>query len=270
MLIELKTGLALRQSLGVRAWPFIFNRPALTVTVTAIPAVVWLAYRKGADSRLLALFLGAVASVLIALSWSGAAALGLGVIWATALLARFLPRLAVYGTGLALVAAFALAPVQGAIGEKLIPPKVHSELSASHSRERLDVWLTFGGAIQAAPIAGAGFGASARMQDTSAAEALPPLRRVFLEVGHPHDAAMQVWAELGVVGVALAVAVLLLALRGLAALPKARLVPALALMTGTAIVALVGHGAWQGWWAASIGAAIVWLRAIDHSTQESP
>jgi O-antigen ligase len=192
------------------------------------------------------------------------------VIWATALLARFLPRLAVYGTGLALVAAFALAPVQGAIGEKLIPPKVHSELSGSHSRERLDVWLTFGGAIQAAPIAGAGFGASARMQDTSAAEALPPLRRVFLEVGHPHDAAMQVWAELGVVGAALAVAVLLLALRGLAALPKARLVPALALMTGTAIVALVGHGAWQGWWAASIGAAIVWLRAIDHSTQESP
>ena len=270
MLIELKTGLALRQSLGVRAWPFIFNRPALTVMATVVPAVVWLAAGKGADSRLLALLLGAVASVLIAVSWSGAAALGLGVILGTALLAWFLPRLAVVGTGLALVAACALAPVQGAIGEKLIPPKVHSELSASHSRERLDVWLAFGGAIQAAPVVGAGFGASARMQDTSAAEAVPPLRRILLEVGHPHDAAMQIWAELGAVGAALAVAILLLVLRGIAALPKAGMVPALALMAGTAIVALVGHGAWQGWWAASVGAAIVWLRAIDHSTEEAP
>jgi O-antigen ligase len=92
---------------------------------------------------------------------------------------------------------------------------------------------------------------------------------VFLEVGHPHDAAMQVWVELGVIGAALAVAVLLLALRGLAALPKARMTSALALMAGTAIVALIGHGAWQGWWAASIGAAVVWLRAIDHSTKEA-
>jgi hypothetical protein len=26
-------------------------------------------------------------------------------------------------------------------------------------------------------------------------------------------------------------------------------------------VSLVGHGAWQGWWPAAIGAALVWLRA---------
>jgi hypothetical protein len=35
----------------------------------------------------------------------------------------------------------------------------------------------------------------------------------------------------------------------------------LALLAAVAAVSLVGHGAWQGWWPAAIGAAVVWLRA---------
>ena len=32
-------------------------------------------------------------------------------------------------------------------------------------------------------------------------------------------------------------------------------------------VSLVGHGAWQGWWAASLGTAVVWFRVA--ARQES-
>jgi hypothetical protein len=44
-------------------------------------------------------------------------------------------------------------------------------------------------------------------------------------------------------------------------------VAAAALLGAAASVSLIGHGAWQGWWAASIGAAVVWFRVA--ARQES-
>jgi hypothetical protein len=38
---------------------------------------------------------------------------------------------------------------------------------------------------------------------------------------------------------------------------------ALALFATVAAISLVSHGAWQGWWAAAVGAAIVLARAVE-------
>jgi O-antigen ligase len=78
---------------------------------------------------------------------------------------------------------------------------------------------------------------------------------------HPHNAALQVWVELGAIGAALAIAVVVLLLRRIAKLPGEMLAVSLALLSAVAAVSLVGHGAWQAWWPAAIAAAIVWLRA---------
>ena len=43
----------------------------------------------------------------------------------------------------------------------------------------------------------------------------------------------------------------------------------LALLGGVAAVSLVGHGAWQGWWAAAVGAAIVWFRSLPSGKDEA-
>jgi len=32
---------------------------------------------------------------------------------------------------------------------------------------------------------------------------------------------------------------------------------------------MVGHGAWQGWWAAALGAAVVFLRIVDRQVGET-
>jgi hypothetical protein len=37
----------------------------------------------------------------------------------------------------------------------------------------------------------------------------------------------------------------------------------MALLAAVVAISLIGHGAWQGWWPAAIGAAIVWLRAAE-------
>jgi hypothetical protein len=42
----------------------------------------------------------------------------------------------------------------------------------------------------------------------------------------------------------------------------------LGLMAGVAAVSLVGHGAWQGWWPAAIGAAVVWFRFARQHARE--
>ena len=73
----------------------------------------------------------------------------------------------------------ALAPVLGALGDRLIPASVHKDLSSSHSRDRIDIWTSFGAAIREQPILGGGFGASPRMAETPVAAAVPPPTACF-------------------------------------------------------------------------------------------
>jgi O-antigen ligase len=108
------------------------------------------------------------------------------------------------------------------------------------------------------------------MAETDAAAAVAPELRPLLGVGHPHNAALQIWVELGAVGAALTATALLLLLRLMASLRTESLAPRLALLMGAAAVSLVGHGAWQGWWPAALGAAILWLRSTDRLNAEGP
>jgi O-antigen ligase len=85
--------------------------------------------------------------------------------------------------------------------------------------------------------------------------------RVLLGAGHPHNALLQIWVELGAAGAVLAATLLVLTtiwawrLRGLAAVIVAGL-------AGTVLsIAAVSHGAWQGWWIADVGAAIALIAA---------
>lgn len=72
---------------------------------------------------------------------------------------------------------------------------------------------------------------------------------------HPHSASLQIWFELGVVGVALGVATLVLFTRAMASAFKDQ-APARAAATATllagAIIANVSYGAWEEWWVATL------------------
>lgn len=265
---ELATDTAWRRWLGVRFDPFIFNRPVLTFLTVSVP-VLWLLSRTG-QRRAAALLTALLAGTALS-SNSGAAVLGLTVGAATYALARWAaPRNAVATAGGLLLAAIALAPVTGDLLHGVLPTRVHDAMASANSRARVDIYRTFGAATALHPMAGAGFGVSPRYGDTTAAARLPPHLREMASVGHPHNAALQIWVELGLIGALLAAVVAGLVLRGLAGLPPRRLAPRLALMVGAAAVALVGHGAWQGWWAAALGAAVVWFRFADRVLGEAP
>lgn len=258
MLLELATGMALRRVIGIRSATYIFNRPVLTAVVLTAPLLLWLERRRTA--RALQIGLTALVALTAARSESGAAVLALLALAAAFGLARALPRLTRGLITLGILAALATAPVIGEIAERAIPGQVHGQLASSHSHDRVEIWRSFGAAIRAAPILGAGFGVSPKLEIGPETADVGPELQVLLGVGHPHNAAIQIWAELGVIGAILASLVLLLTLRALSRLPPPQWATAAAAFGAVASVSLVGHGAWQGWWAASVGTAVVWFR----------
>ncbi|HZH12403.1 MAG TPA: O-antigen ligase family protein [Microvirga sp.] len=265
---ELQTGMVLRRALGVRYDTFIFNRPVLTLLTLLLPLSAWImgGMRRGWLVQLaLVLFVGLVALR----SESDAAVLGLAIVCLTLPVAWFAPRLTIALATFSFLAAVCLAPVIGSIGARLISPEVHKMIASSHSKERVEIWQSFGEVVRRQPLVGSGFGVSPRMPDTAVAKELPKELRPALDIGHPHNAVLQIWVELGAVGAIIFLVIAFLILRALWRLPHLTRSAALALMAGAAPVALVGHGAWQGWWAASLGAAIIWMQAASRFQTET-
>jgi exopolysaccharide production protein ExoQ len=76
---------------------------------------------------------------------------------------------------------------------------------------------------------------------------------------HPHNAFLQVWLELGLVGVCFGIAIGLTVLRGIGQLPRQSQPVALAAFAGSMAMISVAYGVWQVWW---IGVLILSLLMI--------
>ena len=257
MLVDLWTVMALRRAVGTRWNSFIYNRPALTLLVL-LPPLLWGLIGEG--RRWLAAAAATLAALAIQQSDSGAAALGLAAAAAAYAMAR-LSRAATLALAAAgIVLSVALAPVAGELMQGAIPAAWHERLKGSNSQARVDIWRSFGAAVREQPWLGAGFAAGSAFPESAGARRVDPAYATLLAVGHPHNGALQLWTDLGAVGAALALVVLGLTLRLVTSLPDDLFAPGIALMAAAVAVSLVGHGLWQGWWAAAIGAAVVWFR----------
>lgn len=263
MSYELLTDLAIRIALDLgRQHGFVFNRPML-VNLLLAGAVVPSLFAGGTRDRLLGGAALLAVATAIFVSDSGAAKLGLLIMLPVWLLATLSPRLVLAVVALGFAGAMVLAPVQGRVSDALMPPSLHQKLAGAHTRERVDIWLSFGEVARLRPLHGTGFNTSAAFQDNLLADRVPEPFRRMLAVGHPHSAPIQAWVETGGIGA------LLLLLAGLALLwslrngPARRIAPALGLFAAGFGVASTAHGAWQGWWIAALATSALWLRFSD-------
>lgn len=261
VMIELASGLSQRAAIGTgKMMSFVFNRPAIVLLLLAVPTGYALWSRPaGWFDRALAGLLAAVIIVFVFRSESEAAKLGVLVLMPCWVLAALAPRVVLAATALAFVLTMAIAPVLGLTAEKLVPSFVLNRLDVMSAQARIDIWDSFGEVARARPIAGAGFGTSATMHEHKVAAEVSTEHRTLLGVGHPHDMPLQAWAETGMIGAGLLTLAGLLLLARLRRLPTAELAPRLALFAAAFSIATVGHGAWQGWWIAGLGAAILWF-----------
>ncbi|MDR6874817.1 hypothetical protein J2Y55_005855 [Bosea sp. BE125] len=264
---ELRLGPGLRDALGLRSQLYIFNRPLLTCLLLLAPAVhgLWTVPGTGRGGRALAALVAFFVTAAIMAGESGAAKLGVMLMAATWLIALAVPRLALAGVALAFVAMMAVAPVLGPLADRVLPAGVYEQLARAHARDRVEIWLSFDEAIRARPLTGFGFGTSAALRNHPAAAAVSEPHRLLLDVGHPHNAFLQVWVETGLIGVLLISAAGLAFLGRLRHMPARALAPRLAVITAALGVASVGHGAWQGWWIAALGATAIWFMSIGRN-----
>jgi exopolysaccharide production protein ExoQ len=264
MLFDLATGMSLQRALGNRAQAFALNRAILTVLVVSTPVLWWLA-RDRLLPRSVYLVFGGLLAVCVISSHSGAAVLGSAGALLIYALARYAPRSAV---GALLIGAFlslAAAPVIGETLFRSISKGAHERMTGASSEARVAIWRSFEVVVRERPLLGWGFGVSSVIADDPRVRQIDPDTRAMLNVGHPHNAALQIWVELGAVGAALAFLVLAFLLRSIARHDADAAAPRLALVAGASVVALVGHGAWQGWWIASLGLAAVLFRTASEA-----
>lgn len=272
VMIELASGLSQRAALGSgKMMAFIFNRPVIVAVVLAVPVVhhLWTMPSGRGFDRSLAVLTASIVVILALFSQSASAKLGVVVAALCWVLAALMPRAALGAIGLAFVLTMAIGPVLGVTAERGLPTLILDRLPKMTGQARIDIWRSFGEVAWARPIAGTGFGTSASMHEHPVAADVSPEQRLLLAVGHPHDMPLQAWAETGLIGATLLTLTGLLLLVHLRHLPARELAPRLALFATVFSIATVGHGAWQGWWIAGLGAAILWFENSDETRLEN-
>ena len=264
---ELASGMSARGALGLRTDTFIFKRSVTAILIGLWPLATLLWLQGKAPVAVASLVLLALASMA---AHSSATLLGLAAGAGAAGLAVFSRRVAGAGFVAFFLAAFAVAPVLGDAADRLLPPRFVEAIAAAHARERIDIWQSFGEVVRRRPLLGEGFGTSPVMNREPVADEVPPERRLMLGAWHPHNGYLQVWSEMGLVGALLACATLAMVARALGRATRPQAAAGAATLGSAAIIMLVGHGAWQGWWIAVLGAAAIWIARLPAAATPRP
>lgn len=249
--VEIHFDFPIRRLWGGRLEDYVMNRPIVTATLLFWPLAAALRAR-GRNGLALAIFAVVAAGAIV--STSGTSKLSVLVGAAAFVCALAAPRLVKALAAPVLVLAMAVQPVFGLALSRAIPESGMSALSSAHARERVDIWITFGEVAMRRLATGTGFGSSPKLDKDPVALEVPERHRAMVAVGHPHDALLQAWTELGLPGALIGIVLLGLVGLRLARLPNALLPERAACAVAVLAIAMESHGAWQGWWIAAVAA----------------
>lgn len=265
--LELLLNSPLRQIYGGRLGSYVHNRPVVTLLLLLWPVLSWAMLR---GRKKLGLILLSALSIVIVISDSEAAKLGLLVAAGTWMLGYAFRKRISHVFIVALLGFIWIQPMFGDFISKMAPPHLIELTKAGHSRERIEIWQAFGEVARRHPAIGTGFASVAFMKDHPVMTEIDPSLRRPLDMGHPHNAYLQVWVELGVPGVLIMSWLVLWAMGRLSEESGSARRMGLAALTCASAIALVSHGAWQGWWIAALAlvAALFSIRQSESGTPE--
>ncbi len=253
--VDALTGGAVMRALhGVKP-PSVTNRGATVLAILLWPALAWLAGTRGLWPALV----GAAAGALgVALSPAASAHLALAGAAVTVVLAWPLGRAA---ARVALVAAPLAVLAMPVVPHLIRPPEappVPALLRKPSAQHRLVIWDFVDHKIAERPLLGWGLESSRAIPGgQEMAQVIHPdgfwmpVARLPL---HPHNGALQLWLELGIVGALLGAALVAAVLRRLAApdLPPFARAAGLAAVAAAALEVSLSYGLWQSWWVAAL------------------
>ena len=134
-----------------------------------------------------------------------------------------------------------------------LKPEVLMKFKIANAAQRMEIWDFLGAKILQKPFLGWGM-------DVTPSFTLPADNIYFRHehVLHPHNAALQLWVELGMIGVMIGIAFLAMTLSRLSNIKDNSFM--LAAFTTITAISLTGYGLWQGWWLCLIFLTVVLFR----------
>ncbi len=239
-----------------RDWPLVrYNRATSALVLLAWPAAGWLwSQRRRAAAWLLIGLVTGVAWIGDSASAATAALLAAGV----CALACRAPR-AVLWCGIALTAGLAaIAPWLFLVLPDWLEPLADGiPASVLH---RIEIWHATATAILDRPLLGHGVGATRELD--LAVIGARPYQMLTSNPSHPHSLVLQLWLDLGLVGVAGGGLLLWCTIRHVIALPDPWRSTALAAAAAGVFTALVSYGIWQETWLCIAAITVLAFRAL--------
>lgn len=239
-----------------------FDRGATVAAILIWPALHGLV-RASRKHVAIGLFFLTCAAVGMSYSLAAKTALAVGLV--TAGLTWRLPRAGTIAAGVVMIGVFLAMPL---VGSAIPSPEQTAQwpgLTAS-AHHRLTIWRHVSGLISNSPWIGHGVESSRIFGDKRTITALLPGRPPAIEELlplHPHNAALQIYLELGAVGALLAAAILGMITWCIARAAADRVATAAAAATLGSVytIAMLSYGIWQSWWLCTIWFAAVFTLA---------
>ena len=236
------------------------SRSCAVLAVIVGPLTLYGATRLGAWATGLFSLLALMMIALLPLFSASIAVVSAAVVF---ICQRCWPRITPWILALSIILTLFLMPLAG----------VQSSSSAQSIKSlpkswvhRLVIWEFFAERVQQSPWVGHGIGSAHGLsKDPSALADYQRIARVYGNAKitaqpplHPHNAVLQLWHDLGLVGVLGASVLILLVIRGLVrgGFGPNALAVGLAALTAWLVIAGVSFGLWQKWWLACSGISL--------------
>ena len=232
-----------------------FNRGTSALIILIWP-VSFLVFQRG--FKITAVFLLISSFCISTLGDSNSAKASFVLAFITAFLTLTFPRLTLNLIVISVTSFFMLVPIIFLHLLEWSQP-VASRIPPS-TLDRLEIWHRSAVAVIEEPLLGYGIGISRYLPIP---EDLSSLYKYFtVPTTHPHNAPIQIWLELGLIGV-----VIMLLLIGLVSAPIRRIkghLKIVAFATGVSIIftGLVSYGFWQETWLSIIGMTVILFKLI--------
>lgn len=165
--------------------------------------------------------------------------------------------------GSGIVAATLTMPLAVIFAAQSINSDMLEALGLPNQFVRLQIWEAFSHRVLENPIFGHGIQASFNAQSFYTGS--NPDILYGLSFVHPHNIALQIWFELGLIGVTLTCGLLTLLFHKMAGVRSLAAASGMVYASTVFTIAIVSHGAWQAWWWAAVGVIPILFAALDQS-----
>ncbi|MCZ6605048.1 MAG: O-antigen ligase family protein [Alphaproteobacteria bacterium] len=234
----------------------LFARSTSVLALFVWPAglVIWRKFGWGWALAIYVLTLGIVTQLT---SMASVVALACG--GAVLLLAVALPRVAGWFLAATIAIMVGVTPLMSVVAPATKTALTEAGMTNFSVMHRLVIWDYVGERVAERPLVGWGMdaarhlGASAEAVEIITLSGFGPLLGKPISL-HPHNGFLQIWLELGVPGMLILAALLLLAVRWIMRHIDDRrsLATCLATMAAGLVIMQISYGIWQGWWQSAL------------------